>query len=122
CALNGQDESSTPDSEEKGTDRQQQAEKKLTGNDRTVKLSFDASFDALSVLIGSSKSLETTLSITTITASIEVGRKQMRICAGLRAVTMQDCGDTAKHDNLLTVGDGSEDFVHSPSFASFVTL
>uniref|UniRef100_F1KPF0 Vacuolar protein sorting-associated protein 13A n=1 Tax=Ascaris suum TaxID=6253 RepID=F1KPF0_ASCSU len=90
--------------------RKRQLEEEAIKGDRNIKMLLGASFDALSLFIGSNKCLDTALSITTIRASLQMKVKRMTLDAGLRAITMQDRTGTTAHEDLLAVCGDKEMF------------
>ncbi|VDM41632.1 unnamed protein product [Toxocara canis] len=90
--------------------RKRQLEEEAAKGDRNIKMLLNASFDALSLFIGSNKCLDTALSITTIRASLRMKVKKMTLDAGLRAITMEDRTGTTAHKDLLAVCGDKEMF------------
>ncbi|VDK42182.1 unnamed protein product [Anisakis simplex] len=90
--------------------RKRQLEEAEAQGDRTIKMRLNASFEALSLLIGSNKSLDTAFSITDIRTSLVMKVKTMTLDAGLRAITMEDRTNSTSHKHLLAVCGDKEMF------------
>ncbi|VIO96842.1 Uncharacterized protein BM_BM5678 [Brugia malayi] len=74
-----------------------------TRNDFVVKLHINAVFDSLSVYVGSTKCLDTALSITGVRVAITMRMRTMEMEGGVKTVTMEDRTGTTIHKHLLTL-------------------
>uniref|UniRef100_A0A8R1E5I1 Chorein N-terminal domain-containing protein n=1 Tax=Caenorhabditis japonica TaxID=281687 RepID=A0A8R1E5I1_CAEJA len=100
-----------------GTEKEKKQRKKTVAalaqeadTSRNIKQKIKASFGSLSLLIGTQKSLETSLAIENINAKVKMTEKAMEVVATLRAISMEDCTQGAVYKKLLSV-TGSDDML-----------
>uniref|UniRef100_A0A915Q109 Vacuolar protein sorting-associated protein 13A n=1 Tax=Setaria digitata TaxID=48799 RepID=A0A915Q109_9BILA len=76
-----------------------------TRNDLIVKLHVNVVFDALSVYVGSTKCLDTALSISVVQVAITMRVRTMEIEGGVKMIAMEDRTETTVHTHLLALCD-----------------
>ncbi|KAL3998071.1 N-terminal region of Chorein a TM vesicle-mediated sorter family protein [Acanthocheilonema viteae] len=74
-----------------------------TRNDFIVKMRVNAVFDALSVYVGSTKCLDTALSINVVKVAIAMRVRTMEMEGGVKTISMEDRTGTTIHKHLLAL-------------------
>ncbi|CAB3407867.1 unnamed protein product [Caenorhabditis bovis] len=78
--------------------------------DRHIKQRIKAKFGSLGLLLGTEKNLMLKLAIEHINANVKMTAKAMEVVATLRAISMEDCTESALYRKLLSV-HGNEDML-----------